>query len=296
MWLTHPNRSDRHTLPEQIHPHHPSRNIHRIRPNGGCAIQATPAPPHHGRSRYEADERSRSRVERHPPAPQLRSLSPSAASEFLSSSRLRIASWVVFQAVVDPHVPAPGGNGQDRIESVRTEAVTSAQQEVGLHANVRTSDRKRGRDAREHVPRETKDMANVTSALAMPRVKTGRTVNGRSRVQRTATLVQRPAANLQAKVAKRSSLGRSWGDRTSLKPCKPAVVASASTPAVSAASTTPPTTWKGADLKKLAACVLTAAVVWVIPPPAGITKQAWHLLAIFLGTIGEKQCDVGAPS
>ena len=145
MWLTHPNRSDRHTLPEQIHPHHPSRNIHRIRPNGGCAIQATPAPPHHGRSRCEADERSRSRVERHPPAPQVRSLSPSAASEFLSSSRLRIASWVVFQAIVDPHVPAPGGNGQDRIGSVRTEAATRA---GGLLARERAHQRSNARKRR----------------------------------------------------------------------------------------------------------------------------------------------------
>lgn len=136
-------------------------------------------------------------------------------------------------------------------------------------------------------------MANVTSALAMPRAKLGRTVNGKSRVRRSAGLVQRPAANLQAN---RSSSGRVWTHRTSLKPCKPAVVASASTHAVSAASTTPPTTWKGADLKKLAACVLTAAVVWIIPPPAGITKQAWHLLAIFLGTIGKKSCDFGVPS
>lgn len=295
MWLDHPNPSDRHTPPEQIHPpllgeHPPDPSERR-----GCDPLHTRT-PHHGRSRYEADERSRSRVEWHPPAPQVRSLIPPAASEIFPSSRLQIASWVVFQPIVDPHVPALGGNGQDRIGSVPTEAATSAQQEVGLHANVRTGDRRRGRDARENVSKETKDMANVTSALAMPRVKLGRTANGRSRFHRTAGLVQRPAAKLQAKAANRSSFGRGWSDRTSLKPCKPAVVASASTPAVSAASTTPPTTWKGADLKKLAACVLTAAVVWVIPPPAGITKQAWHLLAIFLGTIGEKPCDVGAPS
>ncbi|GAB4823509.1 hypothetical protein N2152v2_010555 [Parachlorella kessleri] len=41
----------------------------------------------------------------------------------------------------------------------------------------------------------------------------------------------------------------------------------------------------GADLKKLATCVGLAAVVWFIPPPAGVTTSAWHLLAIFLGTI-----------
>ena len=41
----------------------------------------------------------------------------------------------------------------------------------------------------------------------------------------------------------------------------------------------------GADLKKLAICVGLGAAVWFAPPPAGVTLPAWHLLAIFLGTI-----------
>lgn len=28
-----------------------------------------------------------------------------------------------------------------------------------------------------------------------------------------------------------------------------------------------------------------ATAVWFIPPPAGVALKAWHLLAIFLGTI-----------
>lgn len=60
------------------------------------------------------------------------------------------------------------------------------------------------------------------------------------------------------------------------------VQASASTPA----PVSPPQGIKwGADLKKLAICVGLAATVWFVPPPAGVTSQAWHLLAIFLGTI-----------
>lgn len=41
----------------------------------------------------------------------------------------------------------------------------------------------------------------------------------------------------------------------------------------------------GADLKKLGTCVAIAAAVWFAPAPAGVSAQAWHLLAIFLGTI-----------
>jgi len=41
----------------------------------------------------------------------------------------------------------------------------------------------------------------------------------------------------------------------------------------------------GADLKKLGTCIAIASIMWVIPPPAGVALKAWHLLAIFLGTI-----------
>jgi di/tricarboxylate transporter len=38
-------------------------------------------------------------------------------------------------------------------------------------------------------------------------------------------------------------------------------------------------------MKNLGICVAVATIVWFAPPPAGVTLQAWHLLAIFLGTI-----------
>jgi len=41
----------------------------------------------------------------------------------------------------------------------------------------------------------------------------------------------------------------------------------------------------GADMKNLGISTAVAAVVWLLPPPAGVSVQAWHLLAIFLGTI-----------
>ena len=41
----------------------------------------------------------------------------------------------------------------------------------------------------------------------------------------------------------------------------------------------------GADLKKLGICVALGSALWFVPPPAGVTLPAWHLLAIFLSTI-----------
>ncbi len=38
-------------------------------------------------------------------------------------------------------------------------------------------------------------------------------------------------------------------------------------------------------MKNLGISVAVAVVVWFLPPPTGVTAQAWHLLAIFLGTI-----------
>ena len=54
--------------------------------------------------------------------------------------------------------------------------------------------------------------------------------------------------------------------------------------AASPAASEPPFKW-GADMKNLGISVAVAVVVWFLPPPTGVTAQAWHLLAIFLGTI-----------
>ena len=64
---------------------------------------------------------------------------------------------------------------------------------------------------------------------------------------------------------------------------KRAVTASATpVPAVQAAA---PAEWKGAKLKPLGYSVLAGLIIWLIPAPAGVTAQAWHLLAVFVGTI-----------
>ena len=55
---------------------------------------------------------------------------------------------------------------------------------------------------------------------------------------------------------------------------------------VNAASASSPKAFKwGADMKNLGISVGLTLAVWFIPPPAGVTLIAWHLLAIFLGTI-----------
>ena len=41
----------------------------------------------------------------------------------------------------------------------------------------------------------------------------------------------------------------------------------------------------GADMKNLGIAVGIATALWYIPPPSGVTVQAWHLLAVFIGTI-----------
>ncbi len=67
---------------------------------------------------------------------------------------------------------------------------------------------------------------------------------------------------------------------------RPARCHSSRQPVVSAAVSAPPAEFKwGADMKNLGISVGLAVAVWFIPPPAGVTLPAWHLLAIFLGTI-----------
>ena len=43
--------------------------------------------------------------------------------------------------------------------------------------------------------------------------------------------------------------------------------------------------WQGAAMKPLAASIAVGVLLWIIPAPAGVTKNAWQLLAIFLATI-----------
>ncbi|KAI9081826.1 hypothetical protein K1719_036088 [Acacia pycnantha] len=67
----------------------------------------------------------------------------------------------------------------------------------------------------------------------------------------------------------------------------PSVKASAS--GASLASAPPPAPapqpWRGAAIKPLLASIATGVLLWFAPVPAGVSKNAWQLLAIFLGTI-----------
>ncbi|KAJ8449483.1 hypothetical protein Cgig2_002280 [Carnegiea gigantea] len=54
-------------------------------------------------------------------------------------------------------------------------------------------------------------------------------------------------------------------------------------PPSSAPAPSPP--WQGAAMKPLTASLLTGIIIWFIPTPAGVSRPAWQLLAIFLATI-----------
>ncbi|XP_011625484.1 dicarboxylate transporter 1, chloroplastic [Amborella trichopoda] len=57
---------------------------------------------------------------------------------------------------------------------------------------------------------------------------------------------------------------------------------------VRASATSPATVsepWQGASLKPLLASIATGLILWFIPSPSGVSRNAWQLLAIFLATI-----------
>lgn len=56
--------------------------------------------------------------------------------------------------------------------------------------------------------------------------------------------------------------------------------------AAGAAPAKPAFKW-GADMKNLAISIGVAVALWFIPPPAGVNLKAWHLLSVFVGTIGK---------
>lgn len=58
--------------------------------------------------------------------------------------------------------------------------------------------------------------------------------------------------------------------------------AAASPPAPAPAPAQP---WQGAALKPLAASIATGVILWFVPVPGGVSRNAWQLLAIFLATI-----------
>ncbi|GLT78770.1 hypothetical protein SLA2020_502960 [Shorea laevis] len=57
--------------------------------------------------------------------------------------------------------------------------------------------------------------------------------------------------------------------------------------ASTSASVTPasPQPWQGAAIKPLIASIATGVILWFVPVPSGVSRNAWQLLAIFLATI-----------
>lgn len=71
-----------------------------------------------------------------------------------------------------------------------------------------------------------------------------------------------------------------------------AAAASAASPGNPAASSVPVEVkqpeqqpWQGAAMKPLIASIATGVILWLVPAPAGVSRNAWQLLAIFLATI-----------
>ncbi|KAL8233602.1 hypothetical protein R6Q59_019702 [Mikania micrantha] len=46
-----------------------------------------------------------------------------------------------------------------------------------------------------------------------------------------------------------------------------------------------PAPWQGAAMKPLLASIATGVILWFVPVPSGVSKNAWQLLSIFLATI-----------
>ncbi|KAI3826518.1 hypothetical protein L1987_00566 [Smallanthus sonchifolius] len=46
-----------------------------------------------------------------------------------------------------------------------------------------------------------------------------------------------------------------------------------------------PVPWQGAAMKPLLASIATGVILWFVPVPSGVSKNAWQLLSIFLATI-----------
>ncbi|KAJ0623664.1 putative solute carrier family 13 [Helianthus annuus] len=59
----------------------------------------------------------------------------------------------------------------------------------------------------------------------------------------------------------------------------------AAVPAKPDAPAPAPVPWQGAAMKPLIASIATGVILWFVPVPAGVSKNAWQLLAIFLATI-----------
>ena len=115
----------------------------------------------------------------------------------------------------------------------------------------------------------------TTSARAVSAASTGKRAAAAGRSAQFFQGDRNPSVELRQRHVSATVSHRSMAKRT--------VTASATpVPAVQSAA---PTEWKGAKLKPLGFSVLAGLIIWCIPAPEGVSAQAWHLLAVFVGTI-----------
>eukprot|EP00208_Stichococcus_sp_RCC1054_P002914 CAMPEP_0206142908 /NCGR_PEP_ID=MMETSP1473-20131121/18595_1 /ASSEMBLY_ACC=CAM_ASM_001109 /TAXON_ID=1461547 /ORGANISM="Stichococcus sp, Strain RCC1054" /LENGTH=560 /DNA_ID=CAMNT_0053538077 /DNA_START=101 /DNA_END=1783 /DNA_ORIENTATION=+ len=109
-----------------------------------------------------------------------------------------------------------------------------------------------------------------------PRPSTPKGISSRSSAMRNQALPLRsPMVELKAKPATRVH-----------RAARVQTCASAAIVAASSGGTPAPEGFKwGADMKTLSLAVAIGTAIWFCPAPAGVTIQAWHLLAVFVGTI-----------
>ena len=140
----------------------------------------------------------------------------------------------------------------------------------------------------------TKMAAMLTHAASAPVATAARAINPKSTVRgsvSTASLSTNAAASRSAQFVQgeraaafslRQHRQSSAVSKRSLAKRVVSASASSGVPAVQAAAASE---WKGAKLKPLGYSVLAGLLIWLIPAPAGVSAQAWHLLAVFVGTI-----------
>lgn len=117
-----------------------------------------------------------------------------------------------------------------------------------------------------------------TSSSARASISTASLSNNAAAASRSASFFQGERAASFALRRQTSQM------KVTQRPSAKRVVSASATPApvVKAAA---PAEWKGAKLKPLGFSVLAGLIIWLCPVPAGVTTKAWHLLAIFVGTI-----------
>ncbi|KAL6202790.1 hypothetical protein ACLB2K_026495 [Fragaria x ananassa] len=121
----------------------------------------------------------------------------------------------------------------------------------------------------------------------------------RSRTAVSKSLLLKPSPRLQAQTRPATLRTAALGFNKTLSPLiafpkladsaplrSSGVTVKAAAATTGGGSTTPAKQpWQGAAMKPLIASIATGVILWFVPTPSGVTKNAWQLLAIFLATV-----------